>query len=207
MSNKGCLTIKNKVSKNDIYYTPFPVAKKMIEMCNITPEMKVLDPCFGGGVFYDNFPECKKEWCEIEKGKDFFDETEKYDLIIGNPPYSLWDRWLDKTMELTDKFCYIFGMLNLTTSRLNRIKRNGFGITHFYIVDIEWWFGRFFCIVFEKNKPSIVEVAPKNLLCDICNTKCERGRKGNDVNTCYFVEKPIKEKKEKKEKKEIERNI
>jgi hypothetical protein len=181
--------IKQKSSKNDIYYTPLPVAKKMIDMCNITSEMKVLDPSLGGGIFYDNLPECKKEWCEIAKGKDFFLETEKYDLIIGNPPYSLWDKWLDKTMELTDKFCYIFGTLNLTTLRLNKIFNKGYGITHFYLVDIDWWFGRYFCVVFEKNKQNIIEVSPKIILCDICNTKCQRGRKGNNVNTCYFINK------------------
>ncbi len=190
--------IKNKVSKNDIYYTPLPVAKKMIEMCNITPDMKVLDCCLGGGVFYDNLPECKKEWCEIEKGKDFFNETEKYDLIIGNPPYSLWNDWLDKTMELTDKFCYIMGILNMTPQRLGRIIRNGYGITQIELIKIDWWFSSSYLVVFEKNKPSIMTTNPLVYFCDICKTRCKRGLKGYDVNKCYFVEKPIKEKKEKK---------
>jgi hypothetical protein len=187
--NKTANKIRQKSSKNDIYYTPLPVAKKMIDMCNITSEMKVLDPCFGAGVFYDNLPECKKEWCEIEKGKDFFDETEKYDLIIGNPPYSLWDKWLDKTMELTDKFCYIFGTLNLTTLRLNKILNKGYAITHFHLLNIDWWFSQSFLVVFEKNKSSIISVEPKVVHCEKCNKRCGRGRNGNDVNTCLFINK------------------
>lgn len=203
MSNSIVNLIKNKVSKNDIYYTPLPVVKKMIEMCNITPEMKVLDPCFGAGVFYDNLPECKKEWCEIEKGKDFFNETEKYDLIIGNPPYSLWDKWLDHTMKITDKFCYIMGFMNMTTVRLNRFRENGFGITQLHILEITWWFGRFWLVVCERNKPSIITIESKKIECDICNTRCRRGLGGNDVNKCYFIEKPIKDisKAKQKEKK------
>ena len=201
MSNISGNKIRYKLTKNDIYYTPLPVAKRMIDMCNITPKMKVLDPCFGKGVFYDNLPECKKEWCEIEKDKDFFDETKKYDLIIGNPPYSLWNDWIEKTMELTDKFCYIMGFLNMTPQRLGRIISNGFGITQIELIKVHWWFAPSYLVIFEKNKPSIMSVNPTVVVCDICNMQCKRGLKGNDVNTCYFVEKPIKEKKEKKEKK------
>jgi len=198
MSNSIGNKIKNKITKNDIYYTPLPVAKRMIEMCNITPEMKVLDPCLGKGVFYDNLPECNKNWCEIEKGKDFFNETEKYDLIIGNPPYSLWNDWLDKTMQLTDKFCYIMGSLNMTPQRLGRIINSGFGITQIELIKIDWWFSASYLVVFEKNKPSIMTANPLVYFCDICKTRCQRGKNGNDVNTCYFVEKPVKEKKGKK---------
>ena len=92
MKNK---TMNNKKSNpNDVVYTPLPVAKMMIEMADIKESDTVLDPSLGAGVFYNNLPKCKKDWCEITKGRDFFEYTKgkKYDWIIGNPPYSLWSK-------------------------------------------------------------------------------------------------------------------
>jgi hypothetical protein len=184
--NKVCN--KQKISKNDIIYTPKPVALKMIEMCDITPKMKVLDPSRGGGVFYDNLPDCQKSYCEIEENKDFFNETERYDLIIGNPPYSCWTKWLKHTIKLTDKFCYIFGTLNLTPPRLKFLFDNGFGITKIHLLSIQWWFSNSFLIVFEKNKPSIMTVQTNRIYCDICNSSiCKRGRNGNLMNECTII--------------------
>ena len=45
---------------NDIFYTPLPLAIKLIEMTNIQPLDIVLDPSKGLGVFYDNLPELLK---------------------------------------------------------------------------------------------------------------------------------------------------
>jgi len=172
-----------KSTSNDKIYTPIQVALKMIEMCEITPEMKVLDCCKGGGVFYDNLPPCKKEYCEIDENIDFFENKNKYDLIIGNPPYSLWDEWVDHTMEMTDKFCYIFGTFNLTEKRMGHILRNNFGITKFHLTKIDWWFSPSFVAVFERNKPSIMSVEYNRILCE-CGKRCKRGQKGADPNVC-----------------------
>jgi hypothetical protein len=180
-----CLEQKKK--KNDLVYTPLSVALKMIEMCDIKPEMKVLDPCRGKGIFYNNLPPCEKKWCEISDDKDFFNETERYDLIIGNPPFSLWNKWLEHTIKLTDKFCYIIGCLNFSDKRMRDIMNKGYGLTKFHLVKIEWWFSCAFICVFEKNKESIISVSPERVLCDICNSRCLRGQKGNDMNTCSKI--------------------
>ena len=84
--------INSRNTPNDAIYTPLPVVKMMIEMCDIGKNDKVLDPSYGGGVFYNNLPECKKDYCEISMGRDFFDCNDKFDLIIGNPPFSLWNK-------------------------------------------------------------------------------------------------------------------
>ena len=39
-------------------------------------------------------------------------------------------------------------------------------------------------LIFEKDKPSIIRVEPKRILCDICNGRCERGMAGNHSKTC-----------------------
>jgi len=181
-------TIKSRKSPNDKIYTPKPVAIKMIEMCEIKKGDKVLDPSKGGGVFYNNFPTyCIKDYCEIEEQKDFFNYNNKVDCVIGNPPYSLWTNWIDHTMEITNKFCYIFGIMNLTDTRLKHIIDKGFGITKIHILKIDWWFGHQYLILFEKDKPSIMTVEDMRIFCDICNNKpkkCKRGNKGINPNLC-----------------------
>jgi len=176
--------IKWRKVANDVFLTPLPVVLKAIEMSNITPDMTVLDPCKGTGNFYNNLPPCKKDWAEITEGKDFFDFKERVNLIIGNPPFSIWNKWLEHTISITDKFCYIMGQQNLTDRRLHFLHANGWGLTKMYLLQVDFWFGRTYICLFEKGKESIIGVADKPIVCDICNTKCERGRKGNSVNEC-----------------------
>ena len=177
--------IKSRKSPFDEIYTPKPVALRMIEMCDLKEGDLVLDPSYGEGVFYNNLPDyVSKEWCEIEKGIDFFEYNKKVDCIVGNPPYSIWTKWLKHTITLTDKFCYIFGNLNFTDKRVKDIMNKGYGITKFHLVKIDWWFSPSYLVVFEKNKPSIISVEPNCVLCDICHGRCKRGRNGNGHNVC-----------------------
>lgn len=178
-----------KVKPNDVVFTPEPLAKVMIDMCDIKETDKVLDCSLGEGVFYNNYPKCEKDWCEITKGRDFFKYTEgkRYDWVIGNPPYSMWSKWLDQTCKITDKFCYILGTTNLTETRLKKLAEKGFGITKIKLVNVDWWFMTHFCMVFEKNKKSIISFEDR-FNCDICGKRCKRGRKINGkkwgVNEC-----------------------
>ena len=178
---------KLKTNSNDDIYTPLPVAKLMIEMCNIKEGDKVLDPSLGEGVFYNNLPECNKSYCEIKLGKDFLECNEKYDIIIGNPPYSIWNKWIEHTMELTNKFCYILGCFNFTDKRVRDILNNGFGLTAFHIAKIDWWYSPSYICVFERDKQSLISVSPSRVLCDVCGGRCKRGRNGNSPNTCTNI--------------------
>ena len=125
-------TIKNiqlRKTANDKIYTPLDVAKRMIDLCDIKSNDKVLDPSKGGGVFCDNLPECNKSYCEIDEDIDFFNYNDEVDIIIGNPPYSLWNKWIDKTISLNPKkICYIFGVFNFTHKRLQKFNENGYTI-------------------------------------------------------------------------------
>ena len=62
---------KHSHSDNDIIYTPENIAKKCISKIPYSENDSWCDPCFGKGVFYNNFPTENKEWFEIQKGKDF----------------------------------------------------------------------------------------------------------------------------------------
>lgn len=187
-----------KMKSNDIIYTPKPVAELMISLCDIKEGEIVLDPSKGGGVFYDNLPSnCIKKYCEIEEGIDFFNFSDKIDLIIGNPPFSIWDKWIQHTIKLNPKkICYIMNCFNFTHKRVNNMIENGYNISKLHIIQISWWFGRSFIVIFEKNITSIITASISSFNCDICGKKCNRGMNGNSMNEC--VPKITREKKLKK---------
>lgn len=183
--------------KNDVIYTPVPLARKMIEMCGITPEMKVLDPCFGSGVFYNNLPDCRKSFCEIKMGLDFFEHDERYDLIIGNPPYSMLNKWIEKTIELTDRFCYVIGALNFQPNRFHKLEQRGYYITQMYVCCVDYFIGPSFVFIVERTNRGrgIIEFSPTRYNCDVCGKRCNRGQPGYSFNECS--PKPLRVKKNK----------
>ena len=189
----SCRKIRKRSEASDRIYTPKKLAIDMINMCDIKPTDNVLDPSLGDGIFYNNFPKCNKDWCEIDKGRDFFEYTKgkKYDWVIGNPPYSIWTKWMKHTAKITDKVCYIFGLYNLTPPRVDEMKKMGFGITSMMICKVDWWFSPSWVVIFEKNKPSVVNVIRDRYKCDICNKRCKRGQtykgKKYGMNECSNV--------------------
>ena len=113
-----CLMTGN--DKNDKIYTPRPIAKQVIELFDL--QGKVLDAFMGDGAFYDQYPESvEKDWCEIDKGRDFFDYNEKVDWIITNPPYSILDEVLEHSFEIADNVVYLVPISKIFTS-LKRIR-------------------------------------------------------------------------------------
>lgn len=70
---------------SDVHYTKPWVAEKIIN--HFKPAGNVLEPFSGDGAFLELLPP-DSDWCEIEKGKNFFDYNKKVDWIVTNPPYS-----------------------------------------------------------------------------------------------------------------------
>lgn len=189
MSKNVITANKMKKESNDIYFTPKPIAEMMVEIADLKEGDRVLDPCRGTNkVIYDSIPNyCIKDWAEITEGKNFYDipDTEKYDAIIFNPPFSQIFQFLTKAMKLTDKFVFIINTQNLILNRMRQILNAGFGITYMYLVDIDWWFGSQLIIKCERNKKSTLDVAKCKTNCDICGTtNCQRGRNGRNPNDC-----------------------
>lgn len=112
----------------DIVYTPTAWAEDMVDF--FQPSGICLDPCRGGSVFYDRLPE-PKLWCEITEGVDFFDFTGKVDWIVSNPPYSLFSRWLDHSLDIADNVVYLIPVNKVMSSlqKLHQIYAYG-GIAH-----------------------------------------------------------------------------
>lgn len=106
---------------NDKIYTPRPIAKAIIELFDL--KGKVLDGFMGSGAFYDQLPNnVEKDWCEIDKGRDFFDYNKKVDWIISNPPYSILDEVLEHSFEIADNVVYLVPLSKIVTS-LGRIRK------------------------------------------------------------------------------------
>ena len=111
-----------KRNEADFYATPLETVYALLDNYNgITSEDSILEPSAGNGNIiqalrnrgYTNFIEAvelrEDETSELMKKADkvsicdFLTEykgTTKYDVIIGNPPYSLAQEFIDKSLEL-----------------------------------------------------------------------------------------------------------
>ena len=117
---------------DDVVMTPSELAERLVK--HFAPTGKGLEPCCGSG----NILRCldNAEWCEITKGKDFFDFTDKVDYIFTNPPWSKIRAFLRHSMEVADNIYFLFTINHLwTKARLRDIKDSGFGIVEICVFD------------------------------------------------------------------------
>lgn len=113
---------------NDVVMTPTITAKKLVE--HFKPKGKGLEPCCGTGNILQFLP-CA-DWCEIEKGKDFFDYKEKDDYIFTNPPWSKIRPFMEHAMEIADEIYMLFTINHLwTKARLKVIEEKEFELKKF----------------------------------------------------------------------------
>ncbi len=126
---------------NDCVQTPVDVAEDIVT--HFAPSGSILEPCKGDGNFLKAMPDA--EWCEIKEGKDFLELTDKkYDWIITNPPYSIYRKFLNKSMEIADNIVFL-QLINATfyKARLRDLKENNFGIKEIYMMDTPKTFPQF----------------------------------------------------------------
>ncbi len=98
--------IKEPLNPGDVVNTPDWVAKDMIEW--FKPTGNILEPCRGLDAIYKYLP-AGSDWCEIQRGRDFFAWHKKVDWIISNPPYGskMISDWLDHSFELANDIVYL----------------------------------------------------------------------------------------------------
>lgn len=112
--------------------TPMLLAEKLVN--HFQPRGKGLEPCCGNGNILRFLRDA--DWCEISKGKDFFDYREKVDYIFTNPPWSKIRQFLQHSMEIADNVYFLFTINHLwTKARLRDIKQANFGIKEICIFD------------------------------------------------------------------------
>jgi hypothetical protein len=120
------------LNPRDVVYTPDDVARDVVNF--FKPAGRILEPSAGDGAFLRHLPP-DTDWCEIEKGRDFFACHEHYDWIIGNPPYSDWASWLGHAFELADNVVYVIPARTPFNSynRMQMIAEYG-GIRTMYVI-------------------------------------------------------------------------
>ena len=90
---------------SDIHLTPVETALDVIY--TFKPEGKICEPCRGkdgsGGFWQTGI---FTEWFEVDDGRNFFDNTEYYDWIITNPPYSILTQFLNLSLMYADNVVF-----------------------------------------------------------------------------------------------------
>ena len=69
------------------------------------PSGRILEPAAGDGAFLKYLPGA--DWCEIEKGRDFYLLQEHYDWIVSNPPFTQYSQWLYKSFDIAPNILYL----------------------------------------------------------------------------------------------------
>ena len=155
------------------HYTPIEICKELLKDIDFKENEETLEPCIGRDKNFYNLIPYKKEWGEIELGRDIFtyEYNRQFDKCIVNPPYrtndsNVKDRkniamdFIFKCLELCKNECWLLlnsKMLNsLTPIRLNKIKNMGFGLVFMKVINIKIWYGRYYWICFKKNGKSII---------------------------------------------------
>lgn len=148
--------MKEKPKDITFHYTNEQMVKDLIA---ITPlGGSVLDAGSGKNkVWYKNIPaELEKYECEIQDGVDFLQWNKKVDWIIGNPPFNIGWKFIEKMTEIAQTGIAVLGNINnfnqFTSVRLQRMKERGFELQHIHIVADKRWFGRYYYLIFEKKK-------------------------------------------------------
>ncbi len=107
-----------RTQPNDMFYTPEQLAKEIVKY--FKPSGKILEPCSGTGAFLKALP-IETEWCEITKGKNFFDYHNKVDWIVTNPPFSKLTKFLEHSFRISNNVVFLINLAGLFTTKRIRI--------------------------------------------------------------------------------------
>ncbi len=152
MSSKISHDIKKRKTAKDVFYTPQSVVDIHLSMIDAKPDDIWFDPFMGQGAYYDNYPTENKDWCEIEMDRDFFEYDGYMDIICSNPPYSMMDKVIKKSIELQPRvISYLCALHGLTARRMEMLNKAGYGLKKMHMLKVYSWYGMSAIVVFEKN--------------------------------------------------------
>ncbi|HNV61958.1 MAG TPA: hypothetical protein PKN54_03330 [Candidatus Cloacimonas acidaminovorans] len=152
--------MKEKPKDITFHYTNEQMVKDLIAITPLTGS--VLDAGSGKNkVWYKNIPDgLEKYECEIEDGCDFMEWDKKVNWIIGNPPFNIGWKFIEKSCEIAQTGIAVLGNINnfnqFTPKRLHKMKEKGFTLNHIKIVADKRWFGRYYYLIFTKNNNNLL---------------------------------------------------
>lgn len=157
--NNTATAIKNKNKPNDVFYTPIGLVQKHLEYIKeyVDENDIIFEPFYGSGNYFNTYPlvfdkNNTFDFTEIELGKDFFEYDKKVSVICSNPPYSLIDKVLKKSVELEPHtISYLIGQQNLTCKRIEYMNNNGYYLDKVFFTKVFKWFGMSMIVVFTKK--------------------------------------------------------
>jgi len=157
-SKKGH-SIKKRDKPNDIFLTPVNLCKKHINSIESNDTDIWYDPFKNTGNYYNNYPNDNKVWSEILEGEDFFDFNMEVDIICSNPPYSMIDKILEKSISLNPHtISYLIGQGNLTARRIEYMNKAGYGLDKCIMLKVMKWYGMSYIVTFKKGSDNCIDI-------------------------------------------------
>ena len=163
-------------TENDDFYTPANLVLDCLGVLEkhitdpLDGQTRWLDPSAGYGAWFNeirlNETQDIVHYCEIKEGLDFFQCQDKYDIIVGNPPFSQLNKWLAHSVALSqDIVAYILPAHGLNHKRLCFMEAFGFELVamHSFQNPKAWnvGFAHFFCI-WKKPQPYFIKAKEFN---------------------------------------------
>jgi hypothetical protein len=123
----------------DFYSTPMSLVWELNKRMGLPKDIDILEPCAGQGAIVnalkkDGFTNITSfDLYHGENKQDFLTYEEKHDIIYTNPPFSLFDAFVEHGKKLAKKKLIILGRLNYFAS-VGRYQRNLWkGLTDLYV--------------------------------------------------------------------------
>lgn len=165
---------RTKAQAKDVFITPLALAKKQIDLIEAREGEVWYDPFRNSGSYYNQYPEgCEKRWGEILDGRDFFKppvwlgagggyagwtEAVLFDIICSNPPYSLLEKVIKRSIELQPRvISYLLGIGNLTARRIEIFNTAGYSLRKMMMCKIKSWYGMSVIVQFEKLDDGVID--------------------------------------------------
>jgi len=137
---------KHHHSDRDKIFTPEDLAIKLIKKIPAKDGDSWCDPCYGKGVFYNNFPNIwtsppeEKDFYEIDMGKDYLTSLKSYDWNVTNIPFSKPNEFIFHMAEHSVKGFGILCLANsMTATRLKKLEAMGFYMDSLTVIYIKSW--------------------------------------------------------------------
>lgn len=112
--------------KSDFYQTPYCLTWELIKLNEFDISKTIYEPACGKGAISSQLKNAGYSVLENDlntTGKNFLNCKDHYDYIITNPPFSLFDDFVLKAKECSDKFAMI-----MKTNFFGAYKRNLNGV-------------------------------------------------------------------------------